>query len=89
MLFLLRSTLPAWLPSRQPASLFRYDLCLPSSAVRPCLQRELGTLRGEAAHLSASVQQLEGELEVAHKRMRALEDDLEEARAPYMADQGA
>lgn len=43
----------------------------------------------EGVHLSAAVKRLEGELEAGQKRIRCLEDDLEEARAPYVADQGA
>lgn len=52
------------------------------------LQRELDAARLEVAHLSASSRRLEGELEAAQKRVRCLTDDLEEAREPFVADQG-
>lgn len=52
------------------------------------LQRDLEAARGEAAFLSTSTSRLESEAEAARKRVQALGDDLEEARAPYLADQG-
>ena len=44
--------------------------------------------RLEVLHLQSSVRGLEGETEAAQKRVRGLTDDLEDARAPFQADQG-
>ena len=60
----------------------------PSASVPPCPQRDLDAAKLEAVHLGAAVRRLEGELEAGQKRIRCLTDDLEEARAPFVADQG-
>ena len=51
-------------------------------------QRQLDELRVQGRHVDGQVRRLEGELEAGQKRIRCLTDDLEEARAPFVADQG-
>lgn len=69
-------------PASSPSLSF---LC---SSPPPVVQRALDAARLEAVHQGATVRRLEGEVEAGQKRIRGLTDDLEDARAPYVADQG-
>ena len=73
---------------RQRCLLHSADAGPAPAPARPPSQRDLEAARLEVAHLSASARRLEAELEAAQKRVRGLTDDLEEARAPFEADQG-